>query len=298
MSSSNTQYPLEEEARRYLDGLAPALDQLGIPGSSLEQRLQTLYLVIESLSHLEAGDLSATWPRFSEMLFHPLTTLLSHPGQPEPSPRMIFDARARPLPRGELEQLPCSLSSTEARAAIVRDMLPEGARCLLLGDDDLVSLALTDSALQLTVLDADARLLLHLQDKQARARLVQVDLSDSLPADLTEAFDAVVTDPPWAAAGMRCFLDAALLALKPTGHLFLSTQPVMLEEPEEAYPRLPRAGLQQIEKWPNLNRYACPKNHIEHVVLQLARLGMEPSLSRPLFDYPFLYSDFTTWTRS
>jgi N4-bis(aminopropyl)spermidine synthase len=105
-------------------------------------------------------------------------------------------------------------------------------RILLLGDDDLMAIALLRFARQLDVriaelalLDIDERLLDFIGTELSGApfpvRLERWDAREPFP--YTQRFDTVVTDPPYTAAGARLFLTRAAEALAGEGsQIFLS----------------------------------------------------------------------------
>jgi N4-bis(aminopropyl)spermidine synthase len=99
-------------------------------------------------------------------------------------------------------------------------------RILLLGDDDLISVALAGFAeglpiAELTVVDVDRRVLAfvesQLRNLSVPLQTVHHDLHDPLPPRLTGRFDTVVTDPPYSSEGARLFLTRAVEALAGEG---------------------------------------------------------------------------------
>ena len=54
--------------------------------------------------------------------------------------------------------------------------------------------------------------------------LIEHDLREPLPAELSGGFDVVVTDPPYTVAGAELFLSRAVAALapQPGRHMFFS----------------------------------------------------------------------------
>jgi predicted methyltransferase len=109
-------------------------------------------------------------------------------------------------------------------------------RVLVLGDDDLTSLAVAEvlhhvgaqaDLQELAVLDVDERILGFLEPRLAAlgvtATLVRHDLRQPLPRDLRDRFDTVFTDPPYTAAGAALFLSRAVSALSgPGSDVFLA----------------------------------------------------------------------------
>ena len=111
-----------------------------------------------------------------------------------------------------------------------------GRRILLLGDDDLTSVAIrlfverfgSDATIaQLTVLDVDPALVGFIHGgncvlRRFRVETLEHDLREPLPPSLRGAFDTVLTDPPYTTAAARLFLSRAAEALAPGSTLFLS----------------------------------------------------------------------------
>jgi N4-bis(aminopropyl)spermidine synthase len=130
-------------------------------------------------------------------------------------------AEAAPAPLVELDQCHCT-PKTKLRRVVA--MLDAGAignrRILLLGDDDLMAVALLRFVRQfglhveeLVVLDIDERLLAfigaELEGAPFTVRCMRWDARDPLPLSLAGRFDTVVTDPPYTTAGARLFLARA-----------------------------------------------------------------------------------------
>ena len=146
-------------------------------------------------------------------------------------------ADSAPEARPELDQCHCT-PKTKLRRVLALHAAGAigGKRVLLLGDDDLTSLALTRFVEQLgtgppieelAVLDVDQRVLAfvdeHLRNARHRVRTAHVDLRDPLPPEFAGRFDTIVTDPPYTVAGARLFLTRAVEALAGEGaDVFLS----------------------------------------------------------------------------
>jgi hypothetical protein len=138
-------------------------------------------------------------------------------------------ARGAPPVRVDLDQCHCTVETKLRRVLAVHaaDALV-GRRVLLLGDDDLISVAIRSVVRRfgsgatlagLTVVDVDPALLGFLQ---RFANCVRHDLRDPLPDGLRGAFDTVITDPPYTVEGARVFLSRAAEALDGAGDVFLS----------------------------------------------------------------------------
>jgi predicted methyltransferase len=150
---------------------------------------------------------------------------------------MVRVAEAAPPPLFELDQCHCTVKTKLRRVLAMHaaDGLA-GRRLLILGDDDLTSVALarfvrrfgSDRTIeQLTVLDVDARLLAFIRTELVEApfpvHCVQHDVREPLDSALTDAFDTVVMDPPYTTAGAALFLSRGVDAVRGEGSsIFLS----------------------------------------------------------------------------
>ena len=150
--------------------------------------------------------------------------------------RLKTIADAAPPPAVELDQCHCTLETKMRRVVAVNaaDALL-GRRILLLGDDDLTSVAIrlfverfgSDATIaQLTVLDVDPALVgfIHgeLRGAPFPSQTLEHDLREPLPPSLRGAFDTVLTDPPYTIVAARLFLSRAAEAVAPGSTLFLS----------------------------------------------------------------------------
>ena len=147
-------------------------------------------------------------------------------------------AAGTPGAKAELDQTHCTVDSKLARVLRLQQARAlAGQRVILLGDDDLVSISLAHFALltgsagairRLTVVDADADILgwidQNVRDTGVAVETVRHDLRRPLPAGLIDAFDVVLTDPPYTVAGAQLFLSRAVSALapQPGRHVFFS----------------------------------------------------------------------------
>jgi predicted methyltransferase len=146
-------------------------------------------------------------------------------------------SRQAPPPNLELDQCHCTVGTKLRRVLAVQEAdALVGRRILLLGDDDLVSLAIAlvvrefgsaQTVAELAVLDVDEAVVGFLRERLATSRFPVVclrhDLREPLPVDLRCGFDTVVTDPPYTAEGARLFLTRAAEALSgPGGNVFFS----------------------------------------------------------------------------
>jgi N4-bis(aminopropyl)spermidine synthase len=136
-----------------------------------------------------------------------------------------------PPPLVELDQCHCT-PKTKLRRVLAMHAADaiNGRRILLLGDDDLISIALLRFIRQfggtieeLMVADIDGRLLEFVASELADAPFpfacVEWDLREPRPG----RFDTVMTDPPYTAAGARLFLTRAVECLAgPGSQIFFS----------------------------------------------------------------------------
>ncbi len=171
------------------------------------------------------------------------------------------------------------LPETALRRALLmyREGALEGKEVLLLGDDDLVSVAIgllgcgeeeqgdkgAVRVRRLVVVDVDRRFLEHIAGAGRRwgfaVETVWHDLRDPLPEALQGAFDTVETDPPYTLPGLRLFLSRALEALRPGGgrDLFLSYAPRDPEGQRALLWECVELGLAPYSVTPDFNRYVA-----------------------------------------
>lgn len=98
-----------------------------------------------------------------------------------------------------------------------------GKRILLLGDDDLLSIALALTGLprEIVVVEIDPRLCEFIENiaraKQLNLRVIQHDAREKLPSALRAHFDTFVTDPAETIQGLLLFVEKGLAMLAPGG---------------------------------------------------------------------------------
>lgn len=136
-----------------------------------------------------------------------------------------------PPARLELDQCHCTFQTKLRRVLALHEAdALVGRRILLLGDDDLTSVAIAAAVRELgdsgtvaalAVVDVDPAVLAFARDELDDApfptAIVEHDLRLPLPASLRGAFDTVVTDPPYTLPGARLFLSRAAEALAGAG---------------------------------------------------------------------------------
>lgn len=147
-------------------------------------------------------------------------------------------ADGAPGAKAELDQTHCTVPTKLGRVLLLNAAHAlAGQRILLLGDDDLISVAIARFVSwsgnpgvirRLTVADADDDVLSWIGRQVAgtgvAVELVQHDLRQPLPPSLTGSFDVAMTDPPYTVAGAELFLSRAVsgLAPQPGRHVFFS----------------------------------------------------------------------------
>ncbi|GAA4016384.1 bis-aminopropyl spermidine synthase family protein [Allokutzneria multivorans] len=127
-----------------------------------------------------------------------------------------------------LDQSLCTAETKVRRVlALIRAGVLPGGSVLLVGDDDLVSIAIgvvsdvldVPLASKVTVVDLSADILEYIADTADTlgidVDLVQHNLRDPLPEELRGQFDAGMTDPPYTAEGAKLFLSRVVEGLKP-----------------------------------------------------------------------------------
>ena len=128
----------------------------------------------------------------------------------------------RPAPEFELDQSHADFSTVLKKTLyLIKKGDIEGRRMIFLGDDDCISLAvgLTNLANEITVVDIDDRVL-NYQSEIARKvslknfNVLNHDLRESIPKNIVNKYDIVVTDPPYTNEGLRLFLKRAKQVLK------------------------------------------------------------------------------------
>jgi predicted methyltransferase len=145
--------------------------------------------------------------------------------------------RAGPPAAYELDQCHCTVETKLRRVIALHEAdALVGRRILLLGDDDLVSVAIdrfvrrfgSDATIAgLCVVDVDEAILAFVRRELAGAPFpvacVRHDVREPLRRDLVGAFDTVVTDPPYTVPAATLFLSRAAAAVAaPGGDVFFS----------------------------------------------------------------------------
>jgi predicted methyltransferase len=166
-------------------------------------------------------------------------------------------------PRIDLDQCPATPSTVIRRLAL---MGRRSSDILLLGDDDLLSLALamTGARRRIATIDLDDRLLRLIGSISTLCpvELLRYDLLTGIPRVHRRCFDEVFTDPPYTLAGQLLFVQRALAALrsKVGVRLYLCASRVYLTSQELLAVRsfLLNAGFELETAYPDFNCYKAP----------------------------------------
>jgi predicted methyltransferase len=180
-------------------------------------------------------------------------------------------ADGMPGAKAELDQTHCTVDSKLGRVLRLHQARAlAGQRILLLGDDDLISVAiarfaeLTGSApliRRLMVVDTDPDILRWINQQVAGTGTVvetlEHDLRQPLPPSLADAFDVVLTDPPYTVAGAELFLSRAVAALapEPGRHVFFSFGARRPDETVAVQRAMAEMGLAVRSLAPGFNEY-------------------------------------------
>lgn len=170
-------------------------------------------------------------------------------------------------PDDALDQCPATVNTTLRRLRLL--LATENVKkrkLLLLGDDDLLSIAIAaaDPSINCTVIDLDVRVLARIKQWShlASKELLCHDLRSELPDELKQRFDVVFTDPPYTSAGQILFLKRAVAALRLVrgSSLYLCSSRLYLNDEKVAkiMAAARRGGLQLKSSYENFNRYSAP----------------------------------------
>jgi len=180
-------------------------------------------------------------------------------------------AAGGPEAKPELDQTHCTVATKIHRVLRMHEAgALAGKRILLLGDDDLICVAIARFAAelglagpvqQLTVVDADPDVLewagRQVAGTPVSVELVQHDLRRPLPGRLLGSFDVACTDPPYTVAGAELFLSRAVSALvpEPGQHVFFSFGARRPAETLRTQEIIAGLGLAIRSLWPGFNQY-------------------------------------------
>jgi N4-bis(aminopropyl)spermidine synthase len=220
-------------------------------------------------------------------------------------------AAGTPPARPELDQTHCTVGTKIRRVLRMHETgALAGRRILLLGDDDLISVAIAAFAAalglkagieRLTVIDSDPEVLAWAGDQIAgtgvSAELVEHDLRSPLPGDLAGGFDVACTDPPYTVAGAELFLSRAVagLAPEPGRHVFFSFGARRPDETLRTQELIGAMGLTVRGLWPGFNQYLgagilAGTSHLYHL--------RSTAAAKPLIDAEFTGPLYTAQARA
>ena len=170
----------------------------------------------------------------------------------------------------------------------------EGRDVLILGDDDLTSLAiglladfLEISVRRVVVLECDPRLVAFLNAASGETgqpvEAVEHDLRSDLPGNLLAGFDLFFTDPPYTLSGLSLFVSRGAAGLRPEvckqGFVcFGSRNP---DETATAVGTITETGLAPVEIIPGFNRYdgAQMLAGVSHLIRTVATARLSPRVN-------------------
>jgi N4-bis(aminopropyl)spermidine synthase len=220
-------------------------------------------------------------------------------------------AAGAPAAKPELDQTHCTVATKIRRVLALHEAgALLGARILLLGDDDLMSVTIAAFAAalgqaagieRLAVVDSDPDVLAWAGDQISgtgvAAELIEHDLRRPLPGGLAGGFDVACTDPPYTVAGAELFLSRAVtgLAPEPGRHVFFSFGARRPDETLRAQELIGSMGLAVRALWPGFNEYLGAgilggTSHMYHL--------RSTARARPLIDGDFAGPLYTAAART
>jgi N4-bis(aminopropyl)spermidine synthase len=222
-------------------------------------------------------------------------------------------AAGAPQAKPELDQTHCTVGTKIRRVLRMHEAgALAGRRILLLGDDDLISVAIAAFAAalglrsgieRLAVIDTDPEVLTWAGERIAGTgadvdvELIEHDLRAPLPAGLAGGFDVACTDPPYTVAGAELFLSRAVagLAPEPGRHVFFSFGARRPDEALRTQELIASMGLTLRGLWPGFNEYLgagilAGTSHLYHL--------RSTASARPLIDGEFPGPLYTAESRA
>ena len=200
----------------------------------------------------------------------------------------------RPERNSEFAQQFCTLQTSFARAEKFREYFPDLSKILVLGDDDLLGLALTEKeAYQADVFEIDRPLVRFIKKRgNERLKVFSRDLNSGLPSQYCEQYDAAFADPAYSVASMDFFLRSCVMGLKrnENSRLFLSNCPELSESPSTFQERIAAHGLVVEESIPGFSKYCFLDEFRAMVKEGLLFLGYHPKLIETMTAIPYLYA--------
>ena len=135
--------------------------------------------------------------------------------------RLATFADRAPTARVELDQVHCDVETKIRRVLALHEAgALDGRRILLLGDDDLTSLAISVVSehigvrpSRIVVVEVDRDIVAFLRRAPFDVHVITHDLRNPLPLELRGSIDTVFTDPPYTVEGATLFLSRAAEAV-------------------------------------------------------------------------------------
>lgn len=201
----------------------------------------------------------------------------------------------RPLPREDYEQQPCLPETSQRRISFAEPLLSESGKCLILGDDDLLSICWGQRFKQeCHVFELDEALLRYLPPHlQPNVTLYARDLTEGLPQEFRGQYELIYTDPMYERTGMDLFLKCCAegLSHSPTARVLFTTRPDMIDDGHLLEERLASVGLVIEQRLKNFSRYRLPDFYRRKLVRGFYQAGISSQLVDGLCQIPYLYAD-------
>lgn len=199
----------------------------------------------------------------------------------------------RPNLSDKYAQLPCLPETTQRRVDL--GVTGSASNCLVLGDDDLVSLLWAiQSDSEVHTFELDPRLVDFLESQSLEnLKVFQRDLAEGLPEEHRGKYDRIYSDPTYTRKEMDMFLKCCAQGLSQSdgARVFLTTRPQLIEDGAQLPERLESLGLSIVAQHKNFSRYPLPQ-HVRSLTLQkLKTSGISRHLLISLLQVPFYYAD-------
>ena len=196
-------------------------------------------------------------------------------------------------------QQPCTANTTEKRAKTAASFCDRDDPILLLGDDDMVGVALARAGFtDVTVLDIDPRILeitaRVCQLENLNLRLFHHDLNHEIPDSYIKNYRLIFLDPDYSIPGVRTFLEAATRfaesSTDPIFFLSVHLMSLMKRGLEELLPLTQEVNLRVHEFYPSFNRYPVPFG-VKSLIALVNRTITNSRVFRSEGHFPYFVSD-------
>ncbi|MCX6783936.1 MAG: bis-aminopropyl spermidine synthase family protein [candidate division WWE3 bacterium] len=186
----------------------------------------------------------------------------------------------RPKAKRNFDQFLATSSTVSKRVELLKNHGDlTGSRILLLGDDDLLSIALARTKLpaEVTVLDIDNDILSYIQDisqkENLKIKVQKYDARVSMPVSYKNYFDVAFSDPPYTPSGFGTFLRRLVFATTKDANLYICYGYTLkeLEKPLKIQKLLTDWGLLIREKMADFNEYSGAKSIGSHSSIYLLK---------------------------